>query len=91
MRTKEGGSEWELIKILLEGGGSSNKMNPVGYPKSHAQHTTFRLPRPRSHWSATGPSNKHYQEPQILHTHGSGNNPEAACLEGAVRPGMEGG
>jgi hypothetical protein len=26
-RTKEGGSEWELIKILLEGDGNSNKMN----------------------------------------------------------------
>jgi hypothetical protein len=26
-RTREGGSEWEPIKILLEGDGSSNKMN----------------------------------------------------------------
>jgi NAD-dependent oxidoreductase involved in siderophore biosynthesis len=26
-RTREGGSEWELIKILLEGDGNSNKMN----------------------------------------------------------------
>jgi hypothetical protein len=26
-RTKEGGSEWEPIKILLEGDGNSNKMN----------------------------------------------------------------
>jgi hypothetical protein len=29
-----GGSEWELIKIFLEGDGYSNKMNLVGYPKS---------------------------------------------------------
>jgi hypothetical protein len=26
-RTREAGSEWELIKILLEGDGNSNKMN----------------------------------------------------------------
>jgi hypothetical protein len=26
-RTREGGSEWEPIKILLEGDGNSNKMN----------------------------------------------------------------
>jgi hypothetical protein len=26
-RTREGGSEWELIKILLEGDGNCNKMN----------------------------------------------------------------
>jgi hypothetical protein len=26
-QTKEGGSEWETIKILLEGDGNSNKTN----------------------------------------------------------------
>jgi hypothetical protein len=26
-QTREGGSEWEPIKILLEGDGNSNKMN----------------------------------------------------------------
>jgi hypothetical protein len=87
----EGGSEWELIKILLEGDGNSNKMNSVVCPTSHAPQTNFCLPRPRSHWSANGTRN--YQEPQLLHTHGSKNNSEAACLEGqldrvwgAVRP-----
>jgi hypothetical protein len=38
------------------------------------------------HWSATGPRDKHYQQPQLLHAHGSGNNLGAGCLEGAVRP-----
>jgi hypothetical protein len=38
---QRGGSEWETIKILLEIDGHSNKMNSVGYPKSHAPHTTF--------------------------------------------------
>jgi hypothetical protein len=29
-------------------------------PQNHTLHTsTFRLPKPRSHWSATGPRNKH--------------------------------
>jgi hypothetical protein len=61
-------------------------------PQNHTLHTsTFRLPKPRSHWSATGPRNKHYQQPQHTHTHDSGNNSKAGCLEGAVRPGMGGG
>jgi hypothetical protein len=47
-RTREGGgSEWETIKILLEGDGGSNKMNM-------ASNTRFRLnypswSRPHSH------------------------------------------
>jgi hypothetical protein len=37
-------------------------------PQNHTLRTsTFRLPKPRSHWSATGPRNKLYQQPQ--HTH----------------------
>jgi hypothetical protein len=60
-------------------------------PQNHTLHTsTFRLPKPRSHWSATGPRNKHYQQPQLPRTHDSGNNSKAGCLEGAVRPGMGG-
>jgi hypothetical protein len=35
-RTREGGSEWEPIKILLEGDGNSNKMNT-------ASNTSLRL------------------------------------------------
>jgi hypothetical protein len=61
-------------------------------PQNHTLHTsTFRLPKPRSHWSATGPRNKHYQQPQHTHTHDSGNNSKAGCLEEAVRPGIGGG
>jgi hypothetical protein len=66
--TREGRSEWEPIKVLLERDDNSNKMNLVGYPKSHALHTTFRFPKPRSHCSTTGPRNKHYLQPQLLHT-----------------------
>jgi hypothetical protein len=58
-------------------------------PQNHTLRTsTFHLPKPCSHWSATGPRNKHYQQPPLLHTHDSGNNSEAGCPEGAVRLGM---
>jgi hypothetical protein len=61
-------------------------------PQNHTLRTsTFRLPKPRSHWSATGPRNKHYQQPQHLHALDSGNNSGAGCLEGSVRLGMWGG
>jgi hypothetical protein len=61
-------------------------------PQNHMLRTsTFRLPKPRSHWSATGPRNKHYQQPQHTRTHDSGNTSKAGCPEGAVRPGIGGG
>jgi hypothetical protein len=59
-------------------------MNLVGYPKSHAPHTTFHLPKPCSHWSATGPRNKLYLQPQLLHTQDSGNDSEVVWPTGAV-------
>jgi hypothetical protein len=60
-------------------------------PQNHTLRTsTFRLPKPRSHWSATGPRNKHYQQPQLLRTHDSRNNSGAGCPYGMVRPGMRG-
>jgi hypothetical protein len=49
-------SEWELIKILLEGDEDSNKMNTAS--KTHLQLNYPSWPRPRSHWSATGPRNQ---------------------------------
>jgi hypothetical protein len=61
-------------------------------PQNHTLRTsTFRLPKPRSHWSATCPSNKHYQQPQHPRIHDSGNNSQAGCPEGAVRLGMGAG
>jgi hypothetical protein len=44
--------------------------------------STFRLPKPHSHWSATGLRNKHYQQPQLLHAHDSRDNSGAVYLEG---------
>jgi hypothetical protein len=47
-------------------------------PRNHMLRTsTFRLPKPRSHWSATGPRSKLYQQPQHTCTNGSGNNSKA--------------
>jgi hypothetical protein len=61
-------------------------------PQNHKLRTsTVRLLKPCSHWSASGPRNKHYQQPQHTRTHDSGNNSKASCPEGAVRPGMGGG
>jgi hypothetical protein len=52
-------------------------------PQNHTHRTsTFRFPKPRSHWSATGPRNKHYMQPQHTRTHDSGNNSKAGCPEG---------
>jgi hypothetical protein len=52
-------------------------------PQNHTLRTsTFRLPKPRSHWSATGPRRKHYQQPQHTRTHDGGNNSKSGCLEG---------
>jgi hypothetical protein len=52
-------------------------------PQNHKLRTsTFRLPKPCSHWSATGPRNKHYQQPQLLHAHDSVTN-TTGYLEGA--------
>jgi hypothetical protein len=47
-------------------------------PRNHTLHTsTFRLPKPRSHWSSTGHRNKLYQQPQHTRTNDSGNNSKA--------------
>jgi hypothetical protein len=47
-------------------------------PQNHTLRTsTFRLPKPRSHWSATGPRNKLHQQPQHTRTNDSGNNSKA--------------
>jgi hypothetical protein len=44
-------------------------------PQNHMLCTsTFRLPKQRSYWSATGPRNKHYQQRWLLHQPDSWNN-----------------
>jgi hypothetical protein len=47
-------------------------------PRNHTLRTsTFRLPKPRSHWSATGPRSKLYQQPQHTRSNDSGNHSKA--------------
>jgi hypothetical protein len=61
-------------------------------PQNHTLRTsTFSLPKPRSHWSATGPRNNLYQQLQHTRTHDSGNNSKVGCPEGVVRTGIGGG
>jgi 5-formyltetrahydrofolate cyclo-ligase len=52
----ERGSEWELIKILLEGDRDSNKMNLTSNTRLRLNYPSWS--RPRSHWSATDPRNQ---------------------------------
>jgi hypothetical protein len=60
-------------------------------PQNHMLRTsTFRLPKSRSHWSATGPRNKHYRQPRLLHEHDSGNNSGAGWQEGSGQTGYRG-
>jgi hypothetical protein len=49
----ERGSEWEVIKILLEGDENYNKMNTASKTCLLLNYPSW--PRPRNHWSATGP------------------------------------
>jgi hypothetical protein len=55
-RTREGGSEWEPTKILLEEDENSNKTNMAS--KSHLRLDYPSWLRPRSHSSATSPRNQ---------------------------------
>jgi hypothetical protein len=58
-------------------------------PQNHTLRTsTFRLPKPRSHRSATGPRNKHYQQPQSYAPTIAETTREPTVQRGAVRPGM---
>jgi hypothetical protein len=53
---QRGGSEWELIKNLLEGDRDSNKMNTTSNSRLQLNYQSWS--RPRSHWSATYPRNQ---------------------------------
>jgi hypothetical protein len=53
---KRGGSEWQQIKILLEGDDNSNKMNTTSKTRLRLNYPNW--PRPRIHWSATSPRNQ---------------------------------
>jgi hypothetical protein len=59
-------------------------------PQNHTLRiSTFRLPKPHSHWSATSPRNKHYHNTHAPTTAETTRKP--AVQRGAVRPGIGGG
>jgi hypothetical protein len=68
-RTREGGSEWEPIKILLEGDRGSNKMKTTSNKRLRLNYLCWS--RPRSHWSATDPRNQEttFRAKTHQHTH----------------------
>jgi hypothetical protein len=53
---ERGGSEWEPIKIILEGDRCSNKMNMTSNTRLRLNYPSWS--RPRRHWSDTDPRNK---------------------------------
>jgi hypothetical protein len=53
---QRGVSEWEPIKILLEGDEGSNKMDTTSNTRLRLNYPSWS--RPRSHWSATNPMNQ---------------------------------
>jgi hypothetical protein len=61
------GGEWEPIKILLEGDKGSDKMNTTSNTRLRLNYPSW--PRPRSHWSATGPRNQHTAYRTKTHEH----------------------
>jgi hypothetical protein len=79
IRRPERGGEWMWADNNSSRGRLKLRQDELARsdPQNHTLHTyTFRLPEPRSHWSATDPRNKHYQQPQHTRT---------------VRPGIGGG
>jgi hypothetical protein len=75
---QRGGSEWEPIKILLEGDEDSNKTNTASNTRSHwsateprNQHTTFRPENAAEHQTSspltnTGQTGEHHQSDRSL-------------------------
>jgi hypothetical protein len=61
-RTREGGSEWEPAKILLEGDGGSNKMNMASNPHLRQDEHDFQ------HSKEMGVESKG-KEPRRVHTY----------------------
>jgi hypothetical protein len=83
-RTKERGSEWKPIKILLEGDGDSNKMNTTSNTRLWLNYQSWS--RPRSHWSATGPRNQHTAFRTKIDEHTQWKLAQLAACATPVRP-----
>jgi hypothetical protein len=84
-RTREGGgSQWELIKILLEGDRDSNKTNTTSNTRLRLNYPSWS--RPRSHWSATDPRNQQTIYRAKTHQHAQRKLARLAACATPVRP-----
>jgi hypothetical protein len=90
---QRGGSEWELIKILLEGDGNSDKMNPLGRTPEITR--SALLPSVCQHHIATGVLlvlGTNSTSNLTTHAPTTAERPrKPANQRGAVRPGIGGG
>jgi hypothetical protein len=84
MVNQGGGSEWEPIKILLEGDRGSNKMNTTC--NTHLRLNYPSWSRPRSHWSATDPRNQQTTFRAKTHQHTQRKLAQLATCATPVRP-----
>jgi hypothetical protein len=75
------GSEWEPIKILLQGDRCSNKMNMASNTRLRLNYPSWS--RPRSHWSATDPRNQQATFRAKTHKH---TQRKLACLAACATP-----
>jgi hypothetical protein len=81
---REGGSEWESIKILLEGDRGSNKMSTTSNTCLRLNYPSWS--RPRSHWSATDPRNRQTTFRAKTHQHTQQKLTRLAACATPVRP-----
>jgi hypothetical protein len=81
---REGGSQWELIKILLEGDRDSNKTNTTSNTRLRLNYPSWS--RPRSHWSATDPRNQQTIYRAKTHQHAQRKLARLAACATPVRP-----
>jgi hypothetical protein len=78
---RRGWSQWEPIKILLEGDRGSNKMNTTSNTRLRLNYSSWS--RPRSRWSATDPRNQQTTFQAKTHLHAQR---KLARLAGCVTP-----
>jgi hypothetical protein len=78
------GSEWEPIKILLEGDRNSNKMNTASNTRLWLNYPSWS--RPRSHLSATDPRNQQTTFRAKTHQHTQWKIARLAACATPVRP-----
>jgi hypothetical protein len=81
---QRGGSEWEPIKILLQGDRDSNKMNSTSNTRLQLNYPSWS--RPHSHWSATDPRNQLTTFRAKTHKHAHWKLAQLAACATPVKP-----